>query len=73
MLRDEGVVLKDLGSKWEPGDRSSKWMKLKPEYVRAGSDLDVLIIGVYLYVCYFSLFKSDVPFPLDLIGDFLHL
>uniref|UniRef100_A0A1J3K4K0 DNA ligase n=1 Tax=Noccaea caerulescens TaxID=107243 RepID=A0A1J3K4K0_NOCCA len=45
--RDEGVVLKDLGSKWEPGDRSGKWMKLKPEYVRAGSDLDVLIIGGY--------------------------
>uniref|UniRef100_A0A1J3DSA4 DNA ligase 4 n=1 Tax=Noccaea caerulescens TaxID=107243 RepID=A0A1J3DSA4_NOCCA len=47
VLRDEGVVLKDLGSKWEPGDRSGKWMKLKPEYVRAGSDLDVLIIGGY--------------------------
>ncbi|XP_024012561.1 DNA ligase 4 isoform X2 [Eutrema salsugineum] len=45
--RDEGVVLKDLGSKWEPGDRSGKWMKLKPEYIRAGSDLDVLIIGGY--------------------------
>ncbi|KAH0906664.1 hypothetical protein HID58_038491 [Brassica napus] len=45
--RDEGVVLKDLGSKWEPGDRSGKWLKLKPEYVRAGSDLDVLIIGGY--------------------------
>ncbi|KAL1217452.1 DNA ligase 4 [Cardamine amara subsp. amara] len=45
--RDEGVVLKDLGSKWEPGDRSGKWLKLKPEYIRAGSDLDVLIIGGY--------------------------
>ncbi|CAH2069661.1 unnamed protein product, partial [Thlaspi arvense] len=45
--RDEGVLLKDLGSKWEPGDRSGKWMKLKPEYIRAGSDLDVLIIGGY--------------------------
>ncbi|XP_052622142.1 DNA ligase 4 [Lactuca sativa] len=45
--RDEGIVLKDLGSKWEPSDRSGKWMKLKPEYVRAGSDLDVLIIGGY--------------------------
>ncbi|KAF7153916.1 hypothetical protein RHSIM_Rhsim01G0114900 [Rhododendron simsii] len=46
-LRDEGIVLKDRGSKWEPGDRSGKWLKLKPEYVRAGSDLDVLIIGYY--------------------------
>ncbi|KAK9269791.1 hypothetical protein L1049_001569 [Liquidambar formosana] len=45
--RDEGIVLKDLGSKWEPSDRSGKWLKLKPEYIRAGSDLDVLIIGGY--------------------------
>ncbi|EOA15093.1 hypothetical protein CARUB_v10028461mg [Capsella rubella] len=45
--RDEGVVLKDLGWKWEPGDRSGKWLKLKPEYIRAGADLDVLIIGGY--------------------------
>lgn len=45
--RDEGIVLKDLNSKWEPSDRSGKWLKLKPEYVRAGSDLDVLVIGGY--------------------------
>ncbi|PRQ37144.1 putative DNA ligase (ATP) [Rosa chinensis] len=45
--RDEGIVLKDLGSKWEPSDRSGKWLKLKPDYIRAGSDLDVLIIGGY--------------------------
>ncbi|PON91014.1 DNA ligase, ATP-dependent [Trema orientale] len=45
--KDEGIVLKDLGSKWEPSDRSGKWLKLKPDYVRAGSDLDVLIIGGY--------------------------
>ncbi|URD73865.1 DNA ligase [Musa troglodytarum] len=45
--RDEGIVLKDLGSKWEPGDRSGKWLKLKPDYIHAGSDLDVLIIGGY--------------------------
>jgi DNA ligase 4 len=44
--RDEGIVLKDLDSKWEPSDRSGKWLKLKPEYVRPGSDLDVLIIGL---------------------------
>lgn len=37
--------MKDLNSKWEPSDRSGKWQKLKPEYIRAGSDLDVLIIG----------------------------
>ncbi|KAK6131668.1 hypothetical protein DH2020_034575 [Rehmannia glutinosa] len=45
--KDEGIVLKDLGSKWEPSDRSGKWLKLKPDYIRAGSDLDVLIIGGY--------------------------
>ncbi|KAJ3693458.1 hypothetical protein LUZ60_008938 [Juncus effusus] len=45
--RDEGIVLKDLNSKWEPGDRSGKWLKLKPDYIHAGSDLDVLIIGGY--------------------------
>lgn len=45
--RDEGIILKDLGSKWEPGDRNGKWLKVKPDYVRAGSDLDVLIIGGY--------------------------
>ncbi|KAK9931445.1 hypothetical protein M0R45_018720 [Rubus argutus] len=45
--RDEGIVLKDLNSKWEPSDRSGKWLKLKPDYIRAGSDLDVLIIGGY--------------------------
>jgi ATP-dependent DNA ligase len=47
LLRDEGIVVKDLSSKWEPSDRSGKWLKLKPDYVQAGSDLDVLIIGSY--------------------------
>ncbi|XP_030535631.1 DNA ligase 4 isoform X2 [Rhodamnia argentea] len=45
--RDEGIILKDLSSKWEPGDRSGKWLKLKPEYIHASADLDVLIIGGY--------------------------
>uniref|UniRef100_A0ACD5UTE0 Uncharacterized protein n=1 Tax=Avena sativa TaxID=4498 RepID=A0ACD5UTE0_AVESA len=45
--RDEGIVLKDLNSKWEPGDRSGKWLKLKPDYINAGADLDVIIIGGY--------------------------
>lgn len=45
--REEGIVVKDLSSKWEPSDRSGKWLKLKPDYVHAGSDLDVLIIGGY--------------------------
>ncbi|XP_019417212.1 PREDICTED: DNA ligase 4 isoform X1 [Lupinus angustifolius] len=45
--RDEGIVVKDLSSKWEPSDRSGKWLKLKPEYVHPSSDLDVLVIGGY--------------------------
>lgn len=45
--RDEGIILKDLDSKWEPSDRSGKWIKLKPDYINTGSDLDVLIIGGY--------------------------
>ncbi|KAL2340527.1 hypothetical protein Fmac_008467 [Flemingia macrophylla] len=47
LFRYEGIVLKDCSSKWEPSDRSGKWLKLKPEYIHAGSDLDVLIIGGY--------------------------
>lgn len=46
--RDEGIVIKDLDSKWEPTDRSGKWIKLKPDYVHAESELDALIIGCYL-------------------------
>jgi DNA ligase-4 len=45
MCRDEGVILKDLDSKWEPSDRSTKWLKLKPDYIHSESDIDVLVIG----------------------------
>jgi DNA ligase-4 len=45
VCREEGVVLKDLDSKWEPSDRSGKWLKLKPDYIHSESDLDALIIG----------------------------
>ncbi|XP_012702657.2 putative DNA ligase 4 [Setaria italica] len=45
--RDEGIILKDLDSKWEPGDRNGKWLKLKPDYIHAGADLDAIIIGGY--------------------------
>lgn len=49
MCREEGVVLKDLDSKWEPSDRGPKWLKLKPDYIQAESDLDVLIIGEHFF------------------------
>ncbi|CAM6105482.1 unnamed protein product [Calypogeia fissa] len=45
--KEEGIIIKDLDSKWEPGDRSGKWLKLKPDYVLGRSDIDVLIIGGY--------------------------
>lgn len=59
-VRDEGIVLKDLGSKWEPSDRSGKWLKLKPDYIRAGSDLDVLIIGPYFLFLKFLYTKKFI-------------
>lgn len=59
-VRDEGIVLKDLGSKWEPSDRSGKWLKLKPDYIRAGSDLDVLIIGLYFLFLKFLYTKKFI-------------
>ncbi len=30
---EEGLVFKDLSSLWEKGDRSSSWMKMKPDYL----------------------------------------
>lgn len=71
--------MKDLNSKWEPSDRSGKWLKLKPEYIRAGSDLDVLIIGLKLIshfskevnlhcsVLYLSHFMQGVTMVLDVM------
>ncbi|KAJ6752312.1 hypothetical protein OIU85_002715 [Salix viminalis] len=49
--RDEGIVLKDLGSKWEPSDRSGKWLKLKPEVGNGLSDeeLDTIVSKLKLY------------------------
>jgi len=48
VVREEGIILKGLDSKWEPGDRNGKWLKLKPDYIHAGADLDVIIIGKQL-------------------------
>ncbi|GAQ79067.1 putative DNA ligase 4 [Klebsormidium nitens] len=42
---DEGIVLKDLASPYECGDKSGAWLKVKPDYVNGAVDLDVLIIG----------------------------
>lgn len=42
--QEEGLVIKDLTSKWVPGERGNKWVKLKPDYLPT-EDLDCLIIG----------------------------
>ncbi|KAG0576912.1 hypothetical protein KC19_5G117400 [Ceratodon purpureus] len=44
---DEGIVVKDLKSEWSPDNKDGRWLKLKPDYVDLGSDLDLLIIGGY--------------------------
>ena len=44
----EGVVFKSLGSKYEPGQRTTEWIKLKPDHIDGmGEQLDLLIIGSY--------------------------
>ena len=42
--QEEGLVIKDLSSKWTPSERGNKWVKLKPDYLPT-EDLDCLIIG----------------------------
>eukprot|EP00762_Andalucia_godoyi_P004210 ANDGO_05462.mRNA.1 DNA ligase 3 len=42
----EGLVIKDLGSRYIPGDRSL-WMKLKRDYIPgAGDTVDLVLLGV---------------------------
>ena len=46
LIRDEGIMIKDLDSAYIPSERKQKWVKIKPEYVEGlGDDLDMLIIG----------------------------
>ncbi len=33
---EEGIIFKHLGSQWQKGDRSTAWMKFKPEYLQLG-------------------------------------
>ena len=40
----EGVVFKSLGSKYEPGQRTTEWIKLKPDHIDGmGEQLDLLL------------------------------
>ena len=42
--KEEGIIVKDLGSVWAPGDRRGTWVKLKPDYVH-NSEIDAVIIA----------------------------
>ena len=44
---EEGILIKDLASRWEPADRGDAWLKMKPDYVKGRVDLDCLIIGAF--------------------------
>ena len=47
--REEGIIIKDLESKYLPADRSTHhWIKLKTDYIdKLGDTLDLLILGGY--------------------------
>ncbi|KAL1926334.1 hypothetical protein VTP01DRAFT_5855 [Rhizomucor pusillus] len=50
-LRQEGLVIKNPGSVYEPGQRNQTWIKLKPEYINSLNDnCDLLVVGA----CYGS-------------------
>jgi hypothetical protein len=38
-LQEEGIVLKQPGSRWRPNDRSGAWLKLKPDYIHVRPQL----------------------------------
>ena len=45
---EEGLVVKDLTSKYLIGEKSrkeAKWVKMKPEYGDQTTDLDLIVIG----------------------------
>ncbi|KAM3967874.1 LOW QUALITY PROTEIN: uncharacterized protein ACR2FA_011420 [Aphomia sociella] len=44
--QEEGIVVKDTASYYEPNARNAGWYKIKPEYTKETmSDLDLVIIG----------------------------
>ena len=47
--QDEGIIIKDLASKYMPANRSTNhWIKLKADYIDAlGDTLDLIIMGGY--------------------------
>ncbi|PSC67603.1 DNA ligase 4 isoform A [Micractinium conductrix] len=45
-LKDEGVVVKALDSKWQANDRTKCWIKLKPDYLTE-LEMDALVVGAW--------------------------
>jgi DNA ligase 4 len=43
-MKEEGIMVKALGSPWEPNNRSYNWLKMKPDYV-SEVDIDMVVIG----------------------------
>ena len=43
-MQDEGIMVKDLESRWVANDRKGAWMKLKPDHAFV-SDIDAVVIG----------------------------
>lgn len=44
--RNEGIIIKDLDSKYLPGIRDKSWLKLKPDHIDGmGETFDLVIIG----------------------------
>ncbi|CAL8118040.1 unnamed protein product [Orchesella dallaii] len=46
---EEGLIVKDMNSTYEPGKRGLAWLKIKPEYLEDNmvDDLDLVILGGY--------------------------
>jgi DNA ligase-4 len=45
-FRQEGIVVKNPGSVYEPGARNQSWVKVKPDYIDELRDnCDLLVVG----------------------------
>lgn len=43
----EGIIVKNPGSFYEPGARNHTWVKIKPEYMNSSTDnFDLLVVGM---------------------------
>jgi DNA ligase-4 len=48
MYSDEGIIIKNIESAYNPGERKHNWIKLKPDHVDGmGETVDLIIMGGY--------------------------